>query len=227
MAIALTNRATPANGGTGNAVLTLGWTPAVNELVVMMVGWNNNNASSSYGLPSGFTEILSQQDNGRASQRAAYRYWQSGDSTTLTCALTGANAEWVIFAGGWTGLDGNTYVESSVNSGTSTTPDSGSVATASDADRLWLGFLTNANFDTQATPTNSYTLTAAHNGPSAGASHISGGFCDKIVAAPGGTANVSTTIGNSRAWIGKGATFKAASAGGAPTVRHRLLLGVD
>lgn len=82
-----------------------------------------------------------------------------------------------------------------------TTPDTGTTSTTTQAEELWVG-LTGSTWTTQSSPTNGFTLL---DGVTDGS--VSNAYLEKIVSSTG-TANSGTTQ-TSNAWLGCIATFKA------------------
>lgn len=129
----------------------------------------------------------------------------SGAGTTVTVTLNRtpvSNADGVANICEYSGLGSAIVDKTAFNNGNSANPDTGTTATTTQANELWIGSTTiNEN---QSTPTNSFTLLDGAKNV-----NIGNGYLERIASSTG-AANSSTTA-TSDIWFGVIATFKAGS----------------
>jgi hypothetical protein len=132
----------------------------------------------------------------------------SGASKNVTLTLSGSPTSAVADACEYSGVATSNYVDkTAINSGDGTPSDTGTTATTTQANELWIGSIAVASDTTQSNPTNGFTLL---DGNYYGL--VSEAYLEKIVPATG-TADSGTTLDMNNAWAGCIATFKAASTG--------------
>lgn len=135
----------------------------------------------------------------------------SGASTTVTVNLAAslkASAIIVEYSGLATS---GSLDQTATNSGSSSAPSTGTTATTSQADELWIGGIANINTSTYSAPTNSFTEVAeAASGGGASSTRNNAVFLERIVAATG-TASTGATLSGTQQWAGVVATFRAAA----------------
>ena len=127
----------------------------------------------------------------------------SGASASITVTLTGIVGTAVANVCEYSGLTTSSYLDVTASTfGSSTASDTGTTATTTQANELWVGSTGDVTA-TQSTPTNGFTLL---DGTATGST--SNAFLEKIVSSTG-TANSGTTLSSSNAWVGVIATFTA------------------
>lgn len=141
----------------------------------------------------------------------------AGAGTLITINLSGGTGTFIDIADvcEYSGIDTSSYLDKTAsNYGYSAAGDTGTTATTTQANELWIGCIA-AGYSTsgavQSSPTNGFTLldgAELHSGSYYGST----AYLEKIVSATG-QANSGTTISYSNYWSGLMATFKAAAAG--------------
>jgi len=137
----------------------------------------------------------------------------TGAGTVITVTLTGTlptNGEAVADVCEYSGVLTVGYLDkTATNSGANSTPDTGTTATTTQADELWIGS-TSAEGADQTTPRNGFTLLDGVQ-LCGFDEYNSEAYLEKIVSATG-TANSGTTCPYNTDWVGCIATFKASPA---------------
>ena len=139
----------------------------------------------------------------KAATRTQAEIWKasniSGAGTVITVNLSGTLTVGGATASEFSGLDPSPIDKTASASGSGTAPVSGTTATTTEANEVWIASITNDNGG-QSSPTNGFTLTTSAS---------NAGYLEKIVSSTG-TASTGVTTATSN-WAGCIATFKAAS----------------
>jgi hypothetical protein len=145
-------------------------------------------------------------------------YWVannvSGAGTTITVNVNTSGDNFVAFAMEVSGLvTVSPLDQTATNTGTSSSPDSGTTSTTTVNNELWVGLLAQntAGSSVYSAPTNGFTL-QDQGGFAAAAAPV--GLFTKIVSTTG-TADVSAHSSSSIFWLGTMATFISTSSGSA------------
>jgi hypothetical protein len=192
--------------------VTMGATPTQGNVLIATV------SSSMY--PSGPATVSSITQTGvtwtKQANNAYNSEWDaeiwygvigSGASTSVTITLSAtANYGAVVDICEYSGLNTTTFLDkTATNGGSSTTTDTGTTATTTQANELWIGAIT-TNLRYQSAPTNSFGQFDGNE-----YSNIGSVYLEKIVSSTQ-AANSGTTPSSSAYYSGCIATFKAAAA---------------
>lgn len=132
----------------------------------------------------------------------------SDASANITVSCSGSENYWVADVCEYSGLLTSGFLDkTATNQGFSASPNTGTTATTTQNDELWIGGIINYGDSGQSSPTNGFTLM---DGALFGQMEL--GYLEKIVSAIGeATTGVTIVI---QSWAGCIATFKAAAAAG-------------
>lgn len=197
----------PASGTASNSPsVTLDSTPTAGNMLVVCFAWISVGAAISItpdsNLNSAFAQIV---DNSNTSCRtfAKYRVMGAGETKTYAATLSSAVTDWAVHAIEFSGVHTTVPLDKSAsNTGTTTTVDSGTTATTTEAAELWLAFLANRGGVSQSSPTNSFSLIL---GPTTAVDITLETYTKEVAAT--GAANAAATIA-SNPWNGQIGTFK-------------------
>jgi len=215
-----------------NLVVTLDSAPTNGNLLVLTFaidGWNGAHSINSI-TQTGVTWTLQKQGNG-FSWMDDIEIWAgvvgAGANAALTVNITGvAFLNAIVNVCENSGLLTSGFLDkTATNTGaTSTAGDTGTTATTTQADELWVGVVGAAQTAdvSQSSPTNGFTLLDGVNIVQSGV-HTSSCYLEKIVSATG-AANSGTTLANSGHWGGCIATFKAVAVAVGGAVSKYLLV---
>ncbi len=105
----------------------------------------------------------------------------------------------------------NASDQGTVENGNTATPSTGTTGVTGQAKELWLGFIAHRNkTSVQSSPTNSFVFASYAESANTDATQaVASGVYDRIVTATG-TAGTSVTLGTTRPYAGRVATFKSA-----------------
>lgn len=200
-----------SNTSTGTGTCSVTWastTTAGNLLIVCAVANEVAGDVTFTSAPTGYTALAAGSINATGSVIGQMWYKIAAGSDANPSVTISASQDIAMAALEYTGNTATPLDVEAENSGTGTTPDSGTTGTTAQADELWIAFLGNRN-SAQSSPTNSFTqqeqVISAH---ATGSNRARIGVYHRIVSATG-TANTSSTIGASQGWVGQVATFKA------------------
>ena len=215
--------------------VTMGSTPTPGNLLIMCVGWRTSPNLTSI-TQTGVTWTGGgnglQVHKVSAALTTQNDIWLgtagSGASTSITVNFSSSLSEGVADVCEYSGLAAASTVKDQAAGNTSTStphPDSGTTATTTQANELWVASLTahlSGNTVTQSSPTNSFTLLDGADQNYSGV-HYSLGFLERIVSSTG-TAQTQVTCAHTPAtWVGVIATFIASTASTASGSVHLAL----
>jgi hypothetical protein len=201
------HRATPTrvqdvknHGSSATASAT--WDTATTEgnLLVLVVTNRDGNAVTT---PAGWT--LAEERRVAASQTiyVFYKQGAASESGAVNATLSGS-VPWQAYLLEYAHIAPTGALDVTVDAtGTSTTPSTGTTATTTQAQELWLGILNQGSGAVHTLPTNGFTIVDQSQ-----ESGHSTAVLEKTVTATG-TASTSTTTSSGSAWVGVMVTFKA------------------
>jgi hypothetical protein len=198
-------RGTASNSNTVS--VTLSSTPTNGNLLIAVIGIRTININVSSIAQTGVTWTKQvSKNNWDEGQNLDVEIWAgvvgSGASTNITITLSGSASNAVADVCEYSGLPTSGFLDkTATNKGLSAYPDTGTTATTSWADELWIG-ATNTQGGDQSNPTNGFTLLDGITYAYA----LSVGYLEKIVSSTG-TANSGTTTPAGNYWVGCIATF--------------------
>lgn len=194
MAIALVQTA-----HSGTLTVTYGSAPTSGNLLVMGLYIQTGGGDPAPVAPSGWTLATSINSN-TVSWTYLYYKKNCGTATAYTWTGTGVSGSDIVAAEYSGASTTGPLDKTATNSGFSTSPDSGTTATTTVANEVWVAILMNEAGVAFTSPTNSFTNEVSDS--------AFGGLAlfDKIVSSTG-TADVGATISGNRNWAGVMATF--------------------
>jgi len=199
-------RGTSGSGSTSVSV-TLGATPTAGNVLVLTIGiYGQVNLPSVTGISQTGVTWYYQIKSSRSTIDDEIWFGVVGSGASKSLTVSWANFGYsVADVCEYSGILTSGYLDkTATNSGQSKYSDTGTTATTTQADELWIG--ATASGTTQTTPTNGFTLLDGVNNVA-----ISIAYLEKIVSATG-TADSGTTMTGSISWAGCIATFKASAA---------------
>jgi hypothetical protein len=184
---------------TGNTItVTLGSTPISGNVLVAAISTCTSSpsvtVSSIIQTNVNWTMLVSKYSGtGEVAVRIFFGKVGANAGTTITITLSGnANRGGVADVCEYSGIASVNYLDQTATAyGVSTTPSTGTTATTSQPNELWVGATAVNGYDFQSSPTNGFTLLDG-----AGYSYTSLAYLEKIVSATG-QAGSSTTISSS------------------------------
>jgi hypothetical protein len=210
MAITLVQK--KSGTGTGSSVSAT-WpatTTAGNLLVILVSGVNGSDFNIN--TPTNFTDVDEGIKTGPPYVHAKLFYRENApassgsQSVSFSASITGGAIEIAEYSGIATS---GSLDKHNNNNGSGTALDSGTTATTTQANELWLAVLANGNTNnTFSSPTNGFTIEDTASSASQGPSQA---FLDKIVSSTG-AADAGCTGSATGNWAGAIGTFLAAAA---------------
>jgi hypothetical protein len=204
-------------GSVSSLVVTMTSAPKSGDLLIATVGLDLIKGEHVSGITeTGVTwsRAVDYINSGWAGVEIWYGMVGSGASTSVTVTLTAATGEVVVDVCEWSGLAVSTPVDqTATNSGKSTTMTTGTTATTTQANELWVGAVCATSSRTdhgQSSATNGFTLLDGAGYNPASGDYMSLGYL-YYVASVTGAAGSGTTASTSSGlyWSGCIAAFKA------------------
>lgn len=209
-----------SSGNVTTRTITFSSAPTQHNLLVACITYGNNGTLT---LPTGWTLADSVQNGTTCTVALAYA--QDCATTNGLVFTIGTSGSMEVSAAEYSGQStSNALDKVAHNSGSSTSIDSGTTATTTNASELWvasLGYI-NASNQSPVNPTNGFTSEQINN--STGGTNVAHSqLLDKTVSSTG-TANTGVSISASSTWGGVIATFNPATTTSTRTVTETAAL---
>jgi hypothetical protein len=199
-------RGTQGDGASNTISVTMASTPTAGNILVLVYSeyWGSRTVSSISETNVAWTKQISKAGAGYCIVEIWVGVISASASKNIVVTTSAALTDGVADVCEYNGTVTSGFLDTTAtNTGTSTTPDTGTTAATTVASEVWVGG-TAVFQKTQATPTNGFTLLDGAFGPS---SYHSLAYLEKIVSSTG-TADSGTTITASKVWAGCIITIK-------------------
>lgn len=192
------------SGNSTSPTATFNMAPTSGNLVIAIIYWNSVSVATTFAAGTNISTNLSQAINGDTSTMRLDVYSNIAGSawpSTYSGTLSGTK-EWVVHLLEYSHVLAAPLDKTATATGTSATASSGTTATTTLADELWLMVVTSRSTTAQTSPTNGFVQVLQ---TSTGGDLVAGCYAQQVNTT--GAANGSVTVANSQ-WQGGVATYK-------------------